>query len=276
MHTFLNKRILVLIIISIAVPLVIIAWLAFFLNDDVSNQSSFSLSGFSELLSPLRLNELRKIASRALIVCLSSTVISFFVSYLLMIYTTKYFQSIFFVLITLPFLANESVRVFSWQYVLSENGLFNSILTSITGHSVTIFNGSNAINIYMVMIITCIPFGIFINSASLGIIPSIYWKVSNDMNLNLYSRLFKVAIPLSKFALIASVIVIFFLSFSLSSEVNFLGGDSKISIRNLVMSLMSASKFQSIFVLGFFITLTLVITALCYKLLIKMKVSRSK
>jgi len=257
----------------ISVPLLIIGWLAFFLNDAEPGKPSFSLAGFNELLSPLRLTEIMKIAGRALTVCFFATTVSFFISYLLMLKTSKAFQFAFFVLITLPFLANESVRVFSWQYVLSENGLFNQILSSISGRHVTLFDGSNNMNVYIVMIITCIPFGVFINSASLGTIPPIYWKASNDLNLSSISAFFKVALPLSKVALVTSVIVIFFISFSLSAEANFLGGDSKISIRNLVLSLMSASKFQAIFFLGFIIMSALTFFALIYKLATRNRIS---
>ena len=157
-HSFLNKKSLIIFIVITSIPIVIILLHGFFLYDSTSNQFSFSLSGFEELISPLRLNEILKIAFRAIIVCLAATTVSFLISYLLILYTSKRFQSVFFVLITLPFLANESVRVFSWQYVLSENGLFNALLSFITGHNVTIFDGSNIVNVYMVMIITCIPF----------------------------------------------------------------------------------------------------------------------
>jgi len=270
-NSFLKTQTLAVLIFLLAIPLIIIVGLAFFSNDVTPDRTIFSLSGLAELLTPLRLNELLKIASRAFIICLCATVISFLISYLLMIYTSKIFQLLFLVLITLPFLANESVRIFSWQYVLSENGLFNKILSFLAGHSITVFDGSNSINVYVIMIITCIPFGIFINAASLGTIPNIYWKASNDLNLNSFNRFFKIALPLSKFALTASVLVIFFISFSLSSEVNFLGGDSKISTRNLILSLMSASKFQSIFSLGFVMILILLAFAMIYKLFDRFK-----
>lgn len=270
-NSFLKKNTLGILILLLVIPMVVTIGMAFFSGDAASNQSAFSLLGFVELLTPLRLNELLKIASRALIICLCATIISFLISYLLIIYTSKKFQLLFLVLITLPFLANESVRVFSWQYVLSENGFFNKILSSLAGHSIIVFDGSNSINVYVVMIISCIPFGIFINSASLGTIPNIYWKASNDLNLNSLNRFFKIALPLSKFALLASVLVIFFISFSLSSEVNFLGGDSKISTRNLILSLMSASRFQSIFSLGFVMILILIAFAMLYKLFNRFK-----
>lgn len=274
-QSFLNNKLFVFLTVIIAIPIIVIAALSFFATDGI-NQTSFSLEGFKEIFSSLRLNELLKISGRALIVCITATAISFFVAYLLVRNTSKYFQSFFFILITLPFLANESVRVFSWQYLLSENGLFNKILSGITGNQITFFNGTNIMNVYLVMIIACIPFGVFINAASLRTIPNIYWKASDDLNLNSLNKFWKVALPLSKFALLASMLVTFFISFSLSSEVNYLGGDTKISLRNLVLSLMSASKFQSIFSLGFVITILLFVFILLFKVFNRNKISLTK
>lgn len=262
-YSFLNKGFFWGIISLLIIPIVIVIALSFYYNDGVN--FAFSLDGFKELFTSLRLGELSDITKRALIVCLISTGIAFIISYLLVTYTSYLFQSFFFIAITLPFLINESVRVFSWQYVLSENGVLNTLLSFITRHHVSFFNGSNSWNIYLVMIITCIPFGVFICSASLKTIPKIYWSAANDLNLQSFSRMIKIAIPLSKFALTASLIVIFFMAFSLSSEVNYLGGDTKLSTRNLVLSLMSASKFQAIFSLGFFIMFILFVAAFCVK-----------
>jgi spermidine/putrescine transport system permease protein len=273
-QSFLNSKLFIFLIAVIAIPIAVIAVLSFVSSDEINQ--TFSLDGFREIFSPLRLNELFKISSRALVVCTTATLISFLITYLLVRNTSKYFQSFFFILTTLPFLANESVRVFSWQYLISENGLFNKILSFISGNQVTFFNGTNISNVYFAMIITCIPFGIFINAISLRTISNIYWKAADDLNLNAFSKFWKVALPLSKMALIASLLVTFFISFSLSSEVNFLGGDSKISLRNLILSLMSASKFQSIFSLGFLITILILTFMFVLKSFIGKKNAYSK
>jgi ABC-type spermidine/putrescine transport system permease subunit I len=273
-NSFLNKKIFYIIIGLLSIPIIMVIALAFFYNDGIS--SAFSLSGFRELFTHLRIGEVLKITERALIVCFISTAIAFTFSYLLITYTPDLFQFLFYVAITLPFLVNESVRIFSWQYFLAENGVLNNFLSLIVRHHVVIFNGSNSFNIYLLMIITSIPFGIFICSASLKTIPKIYWSVADDLNLTQFNRVVKVAIPLSKFALIASLIVIFFIAFSLSSEVDYLGGDTKISTRNLVLSLMSASKFQTIFSLGFFILFSLFTVALFIKYFNRGKVKTAK
>ena len=264
-HSFINRRLFGTLICLLIIPIVLVIMLAFYYNDGVNY--SFSFNGFKEIFTSLRLGELIDITKRALIVSIISTGIAFIISYLLVTYTSFIFQSFFLIAITLPFLINESVRVFSWQYVLSENGVLNNFLSFITRHNVSIFNASNNWNIYLIMIITCIPCGIFICSESLKTIPKIYWSAANDLSLRPFSRMVKIAMPLSKFAIIASLIVIFFISFSLSSEVNYLGGATKLSTRNFTLSLMSASKFQAIFSLGFFILFILFTAALLFNAL---------
>ena len=270
----LNNQLFSFFIAIIAIPVVIMAVLSFFLSDGIS--LTFSLAGFNEIFSLIRIRELLSISARALIVCTISTTISFFITYFLVFNTSKYFQSFIYTLVTLPFLANESVRVFSWQYLLSANGLINKVLSLITGHQILLCSGSNVVNIYLVMTITCIPFGIFISAASLRTMPSIYLKAANDLNLNTFNKFMKVVVPLSKVALIASLLVTYFISFSLSSEVNYLGGDTKICIRNLVLSLMSASKFQSIFSLGFLITILIIVFVYLFKVKIGLRTHISK
>jgi spermidine/putrescine transport system permease protein len=270
-NTFLGSKSFATISFILAVPILIIIGTAFYYNEFAGENSTFSISGFSELLSPLRINEILKIAGRALLLSLGATFIAFGISYLLIFNASRSFQLFFFVIITLPFLINESVRVFSWQYVLAENGVFNSILGLISQSKVTLFDGSNSSNVYLVMLISCIPFGIFINSASLQTIPEIYWKTSDDLNLKPFNKFIKVALPFSKFALITSLVIIFFISFAMSSEVNFLGGDSKISTRNLVLSLMSANKFQAIFSLGFSMIFLLLSSVVLYQIINRSK-----
>lgn len=210
----------------------------------------FSLDSFTELFSSIRLKEIQTITLRATIVSLFATIFSFIISYLMFKGVSKRIQAIFLVLITIPLLINETVRVFSWQLVLAEDGLFNYFLSYLFNTEILLFNGSNFNNVIFVMLISIIPFGIFINSFSLNIVPNIYWKVSKDIGLKPFIVFLKIALPISVISIAITFIISFFIAFSLSSEVNFLGGDSKISIRNLVLSFMSSNNFSAIFLLG--------------------------
>lgn len=233
--------------------------------------SNNGISGFRELALPVRLQEVTTICIRSLIISCIASLIAYCISYLLVIYTTNKFQSIFLVLITLPFIANEAVRVFSWQNMLAENGLFNQILSIVFNRNITLFNSSNGVNIYLTMILACIPFAIFICTATLKIIPDVYWKVSNDLRLNQVSKFLKVGLPMSKTSILASVIITFFISFALSSEVSFLGGATKISTRGFILSLMSANRFEAIFAFGFIILALITLFYLSFLFYLKFK-----
>lgn len=248
-------------VIGIATPLLLMVVLSFIPLEEGDG----IFSGFAELFTEVRLSEITQILLRAFFVSFFATIIAFVISYFLVIHASRKFRTVFFVSITLPFLVNESVRVFSWQTVLSEDGWFNSILSTIAGHEVILFDGSNATNVYIVMILSCVPFGIFIFSAALLIIKDRYWKIADDLKMNATSKFLKVLFPYSKLAIIASFFVIFFISMAMSSEANFLSGDTKISTRNLVLSMMSASKFQAIFAFGSVILLVLSVAAVSFR-----------
>lgn len=225
----------------------------------IDGQQIITLQAFRQLFSNIRLTELSKITFRAVIVSSIATIFSFLISYALFRIISKRVRLLFLLIITIPFLINESVRVFSWQLVLSENGLFNSWISYITGREMLFFNGSNDYNVVFIMMISIIPFGIFINTASLIITPSIYWKAAEDIGINSLNTFIKIVLPISRISLLITFIISFFLAFSLSSEVNYLGGASKISVRNLVLSFMSSSSFSSIFLLGSILTLIIII-----------------
>ena len=263
-NKIISSAFLHILLILCAIPFVLLFVFSFI--EIVNGQRIFSLNSFEELFSPIRMTELQAITFRAILVSLFATILSFIISYLLFKNTSKRFQMLFLLLITIPLLINESVRVFSWQLILAENGLFNSALSSLFDAEIKLFNGSNFNNVIFVMLVSVIPFGVFINTASLKITPKIYWKVSKDIGLSPLATFFKIALPLSKTSVTITFIISFFLAFSLSSEVNFLGGASKISVRNLVLSLMSSGNFSAIFLLGSILTLLIFIISISSKL----------
>lgn len=254
-----NSKIIYGLLLIIATPFM--AMIIFSFVSTNNGLSEINISGFQELSKDVRLQEIGKICFRSFIVCSIATIISYLISYLLVIYTSNKFQTFFLILISLPFLANEAVRVFSWQNVLAENGLLNKLLNVFSRNEVVVFNSANGLNVYTTMVITCIPFAIFICTATLKIVPEIYWKVSNDLKLNQFAKFIKVGLPMSKTSIVASAIITFFVAFALSSEVIFLGGATKISTRGFILSLMSANRYEAIFVFGLAI---LVLITLCY------------
>src|ERR1700753_2649129 len=88
--------------------------------------SGLNFSGFADLFTSLRINELLRIITRSLLICCSATMIFFLISIIVYFKMSEKFMSVFLIVITLPFLVNESVRVFAWQNVLAPDGVLNS------------------------------------------------------------------------------------------------------------------------------------------------------
>ena len=267
-----NNSVIIVILAILLLPIITMVLFSFVYTNGTS--SELTLSGFNELFKDVRIAEVGRICYRSFIVSLLATTIAYVVSYLLVTYTSNKFQLRFLILTTLPFIANEAVRIFSWQNVLAENGLLNIAFSKLSQKDIVIFSSAQDFNIVTTMIITCIPFAIFICTATLKTIPEIYWKASNDMKLNHISRFLKVGLPLSKKAILSSVAITFFVAFALSSEVLFLGGATKVSIRGFLLSLMSANKYEAIFAFGVLVLLLLIIGYIIYLISIKARISR--
>jgi len=251
-----SDRNLIVGLLILMVPVIIVIFMSFIYTDGIN--SHLTISGFKELSTPIRIQELLSISLRALLVSIIATIIAFIIAVFISSFSSTN-QTIYLSVLTIPFLINESIRVFSWQHFLSVNGGINKLLSCITNKQIAIFNGANFWNVYVVMIITCIPLGVFIFSAAIKIIPNIYLTVAKDLNMTPFYKTTRIILPLCKFAVVTSLTVIFFISFSQSTEVNYLGGDTKISIRNLILSLMSAGKFQAIYALGSIIIVLLIL-----------------
>lgn len=238
-----------IILAFLVVPLIFIFLFSFFLWHQ-GHPDSLSLNGYIEFSKPFRILELKVVLIRSLITGFVATLIAFITSYILVRSYKNNHILIYLTLLTLPFLVNESVRVFSWQTILSEYGIINKALSFIFTKEVHFFNSTNGLNILFVSTFSLIPFGIFINVLTLGRIDSNLWQASKDLGASEWKTFTRIAAPLGLQGFIFSLIVTFFVSLTLSSEVTYLGGDTKQSIRILINDLLSANKVGAVFSLG--------------------------
>lgn len=267
-----KSKYIIAIIVLLLLPIVTMVVFSFV----KSNANIITLNGFGELVKDVRVSEIKQISFRSFQVSLTSTFFAFLISYLLVLYTNKKFQFIFLILITLPFIANEAIRIFSWQNVLSDNGTLNNTISYLIGREVSIFSSASDLNITTIMVITCMPFAIFICTGLLKTIPKEYWIVSDDLKINHISKFFKVGLPLSKAAILSSTFVTFFIAFALSSEVTFLGGASKVSTRGFILSLMSSSRYEAIFAFGLILLSIIVLFFLLFIAYVNIKNMKQK
>lgn len=247
---FLPRIVFKLFLAILILPLLLIIVFSFLQYDALDRSFHLTLDGYREIFSAVRLKEISVVLLRSMLVSMLASVISFLLSYFLYLESNRQYLSIYLLLITLPFLVNEAVRVFSWQSILAEYGVANSILSIFSGTNIFLFNSTNSWNVLIVMIISLIPFGVFINTLTLAQINKDMIWAARDLGANEINVFRKVIFPLGLRGIFFSFVVCFFFSLAMSQEVAFLGGDTKQSLRILISDLLSANKLTSVFSIG--------------------------
>ena len=219
-----------------------------FLDASTGSITGFSLSGYEEFVKPYRLRELGSVLTRSIICGSIASLFAFGLSYLLVRFYSLGFQNLFLLLITLPFLINESVKTFAWTILLAENGLLNWMLSPFTKEGW--FTLASNWNVWIIIIINLLPFGIFISILTLRNIDKNIWLAAEEFGAKSWALFVRIAFPLAKYGFFLSIVVTSFFALSMTSEVTFLGGDTKQSIAILVADLFSARKVSAVFSLG--------------------------
>lgn len=246
---FLSHSVFRILLFFLIAPIIIIPLLSL-IPVQALDQNLISWTGYIEIAKPVRINEILTVTFRGLLVAGMATLISFVLAYFLVLEQRLHFRLAYLILISLPFLVNESVRIFSWQAMLAEYGFANYLLSGLWGEDIRLFNSTNYLNVYIVMIIGLIPFGIFINILGLSEADRNLWSAARDLGANEWAVFWRITIPLGKKGLLFSFVVTFFFALAMSQEVVFLGGDTKQSLRILISDLLSANKLQAVFSIG--------------------------
>ncbi|MEM6299752.1 MAG: hypothetical protein AAF740_13775 [Bacteroidota bacterium] len=251
----LPKSLFYLLVILITIPFVLVL-LSSFVNWTSFKELQFHFEGYSKLLVDYRLEEIARVILRSVLVASVATLISFVVAYLLIFTQGKSFRNVFLFLITLPFLINESMRAFSWYPLLATNGFLNAGLSKVFGNEVDFFSFSNNANVTPITVLGILSVGVFINTLVIDSIDKSIWKAAKDTGASAWTIFSSIGIPMGSAGIIFSFVTITLLSLSMSAEVALLGGDTKLSLRILISSLLSAGEVSAVFALGSLLLVT--------------------
>ena len=220
-----------------------------------TSEFTITPSAFTELFKSYRIQELILIMKRSFVVCLITTPISYFVAYTIQFIFRQKSSIIYLFALSLPFIISEPIRIFSWHALISKNGIINYVLSSLSITNEPLLEGASPFNVYLMLIISFIPISVFINYIGLQTIPSYYITQCRDLKMNQFWSWYKVILPLSLHSLLLSSTVVFFMAMASSTEIDFMGGDTKVTMHNFVSSLLSASRYNSVFAMGTIMTL---------------------
>lgn len=168
-------------------------------------------------------------------IAFSTTVICLIIAYpvALILHNLKISNKGFVVfLFILPMWMNFMLRILAWQIILSNNGILNSILSSIGLPTIHILYTKAAVTLGMIY--DFLPYMILPIYNSLSKINDQVIEAAADLGANWWTTFFKITVPLSKDGIISGVIMVFVPALSSFVVSNLLGGGKVLLIGNVI------------------------------------------
>lgn len=132
----------------------------------------------------------------------------------------------------LPMWMNFMLRILAWKLLLSKNGVFNSILTSLGLERISIINTPAAVVLGMVY--DFLPFMLLPIYNSMTRIRKDWIEAARDLGANNVTIFFKIIVPLTVSGIISGVVMVFVPSLTSFAISQVLGGGQVLLIGNVI------------------------------------------
>ena len=223
---FLAGPYLIWIIGFIVLPMVMILYYAF-----TNSDGGFTFEYIAAITSATNLSAIG-LSLKLGIIC---TVICLVLSYpLAMILNNMQIknQGLVVFIFMLPMWMNVMLRILAWKLLLSKNGVFNSILTTLGLSKINIINTPSAVVLGMVY--DFLPFMILPIYNSLSSIGDDVVEAGKDLGASYFTILRKIIFPLSLPGVISGITMVFVPSMTSFVISNILGGSNTLLIGNII------------------------------------------
>ena len=220
-------------LIFFAIPLGFVLALSFYVGDGQDLFQSTSLSNFYEIL---RLSQLYIILRSMLLATVTSFVCLFLaypVAYFVALYVNR-FRFLFLFLLSVPFLINLLVQVYSWFFILERYGVINQLLISMRVISKPIDFLNSYIAIYCVMIHVYLPFMIMPIYSILEKVDKKLLEASADLGAPFRVTFWNIILPISMPGVRAGFFLVYVTSFGEYIIPSLLGGMKKFFVGTLI------------------------------------------
>ena len=216
-------------IIFIVVPLLLIVFYSFTVNDN--GTIKFSLENYKRLLDPLYL----KVFGRSIYLALASTFICLIVGYPVAYIIAKMkfsTRNVLILLFILPMWMNFLLRTYAWMAILGRNGVINSILSALGFNGLNLLYNEGAVMLGMVY--NFLPFMVLPIYTVLIKIDKNLINASYDLGANQVQTFFKVILPLSMPGVTSGITMAFMPAVSTFVISRLLGGGKTTLVGNII------------------------------------------
>ena len=169
---------------------------------------TFTFDSYRQVIDPLFLKIFVRsfyLAAATAVFCLAA---GYMIAYWIAFYGGKNKNLLLFMFI-LPFWTSYLVRIYSWMLLLSDNGLFNNLLTTVNLIDAPLPLLHNQYSVVVGLVYTYLPFMILPLFASLDRLDRSVLEAAADLGATAPERFFKVTVPLTKGGMLSGSVLVF-------------------------------------------------------------------
>ncbi len=169
-----------------------------------------------------------------------ASIAAFPCAYTLAFIVSRHTQRLALFLLITPFFTSYLVRVYSWQIVLSADGLINSMLLAIGLGPLPLLN--NSFSTMVGFMTLCLPLVILIQLLSLSNIDTRLIQAAHNLGCGRLRTVFEVILPAGRVGLTIAACFAFMMSFGEYISPSLLGGSKPPTLSILVVDLVKSGS----------------------------------
>ena len=193
-----------------------------------------TLSHYYDLFNSSYVYIIGRSALISLGVTLSCLILAYPVAYFLALRIDERWKNILLFLITLPFWTNFLILIYSWVFVLDQNGLINSILLKLGILNEPIHMIHNVYAIFLVMVYYYLPFMMLPLYTILEKIQHEVLEASMDLGATHWQTFRRITVPLSMSGIKTGVFLVFVPAFGEFAIPAIIGGGQQMFVGSLI------------------------------------------
>ena len=222
-------------------PLLFMVAMSFFFVKNYRMQPAFVLDNWANMLSkPFFWNAYGLSLQLAVVSTIVASALAFPASYFLAFRVSETTRrwAVFFLII--PFFTSYLVRTYSWQVLLAENGVVNSIFRFAGIGTVTMLNSKFATEVgYLTL---CLPLVLILQTFTLANIDKRLIEAAYNLGSGRLNTVFQVIIPAAKTGLVVAAVFTFILSFGDFVSPYYLGGSKPPTLSILIVDTVKSGQ----------------------------------
>jgi ABC-type spermidine/putrescine transport system permease subunit I len=184
--------------------------------------------------------------------------------YILIRGMTKNIKLLVLSLMSLPYLINEAIRIFSLKIMLSYFFGYITYIIPFYDSTYSSIISNSEIGVLFGMYIGTFSFSVFVTIISMLFISEDIWRSSQDLGATVVFEYINIYLPLARYGALLSFFIIIIMGLSMSTEVAFMGGASRQSMRIIINDLLSASKIDVVMLFGFVIVVMVILVVVVF------------